>query len=81
MEQWVNCLVQGQDRYLPCQLGDSIQQPFRYWPNALTSRLPVTCVILWSFFLLLWFKLFYPNQCTSNLLIVLQKVDTFHVLS
>jgi hypothetical protein len=25
---------------LPCQLGDLIQQPFSYWPNALTTRLP-----------------------------------------
>ena len=32
-------LVQGQnDKFLPCQLGDSIQQPFGYWPNALTTR-------------------------------------------
>ena len=31
-EQWVNCLVQGQnDR-------DSIQQPFGYWPNTITTR-------------------------------------------
>ena len=26
--------------YLLCKLGDSIQQPFGYWPNALTTRLP-----------------------------------------
>ena len=33
--------IQGQnDRFLPCQLRDSIQQPFGYWPNALTTRLP-----------------------------------------
>jgi hypothetical protein len=25
---------------LPCQFGDSIQLPFGYWPNALTTRLP-----------------------------------------
>ena len=41
MEQWVNCLAQGQnDRFLSCQLGDLIQQLFGYWPNALTTRLP-----------------------------------------
>ena len=40
-EQWVNCLVQGQnDRFLPCQLRDSILQPFGYKSNALTTRLP-----------------------------------------
>jgi hypothetical protein len=27
--------------FLPCQLGDSIQQPFDYWPISLTTRLPV----------------------------------------
>jgi hypothetical protein len=34
----VNCLVQGQnDRcFLPCQLGDSILQPFGYKSNSLT---------------------------------------------
>ena len=26
----------------PCQLGDSNSQPFSYWPNALTTRLPDT---------------------------------------
>ena len=40
-EQWFNCLVQGQnDRFLPYLLGDSIHQPFSYWPNTLTTRLP-----------------------------------------
>ena len=40
---WVNCLVQGQnDKCLLWQLGDSIQQPLHYWPNALTTRLPAT---------------------------------------
>ena len=29
-------------RFLPCQLRDSTQQPFGYWPNALTSRQPAT---------------------------------------
>ena len=38
-----NCLVQGQNnRFVPCQLGDSIQKPFGYWPYALTTRLPAT---------------------------------------
>jgi hypothetical protein len=40
-EQWDKWLVQGQNyRFEPCQLGDFIQQPFDYWPNALTTRLP-----------------------------------------
>ena len=40
-EQRVNCLAQGQnDRFLPCQLRESIQQPFSYWPNTQTTRLP-----------------------------------------
>jgi hypothetical protein len=40
-EQWINCLVQGQnDIFLPCQLGDSIKQPFGHWPNALMLENP-----------------------------------------
>jgi hypothetical protein len=43
-EQWVNYLAQGQnDTFLPCQLGDSIQQPFGYWTNTLTTRV-IVCV-------------------------------------
>uniref|UniRef100_A0A4W5PI34 SPHK1 interactor, AKAP domain containing n=1 Tax=Hucho hucho TaxID=62062 RepID=A0A4W5PI34_9TELE len=39
--QWVNCLFQGQNnRFLPCQLGDSIQEPFGYCPNKLASISP-----------------------------------------
>jgi hypothetical protein len=46
-DQYVNYLVQGQnDRYLPCHLGDLISQPFGYWPNALTTRLPAPS--LWT---------------------------------
>uniref|UniRef100_A0AAZ3PY84 pyruvate kinase n=1 Tax=Oncorhynchus tshawytscha TaxID=74940 RepID=A0AAZ3PY84_ONCTS len=42
-EQWVNCLVRGQnDRFLPCQLRDSILQPSGYKSNALTTRLPAS---------------------------------------
>ena len=42
-KQWVNCLIQEQNyRFLPCQLWDSIQQPFGYCPNALIPRLPAT---------------------------------------
>jgi hypothetical protein len=33
--------VQGQNyRFLPCQFGDSIQQPFGYRSNVLITRLP-----------------------------------------
>ena len=40
-EQWVTCFLQGKnDRFFSCQ--DTIQQPFKYWPNALTTRLPAT---------------------------------------
>ena len=28
------------NRFLPRQVRDLIQQPFGYWPNALTTRLP-----------------------------------------
>jgi hypothetical protein len=43
-EQWVKYLVQGQNYsfFGPCQFGNSIQQPFSYGPNALTTRLPAT---------------------------------------
>ena len=35
----LKCLAQGQnDKCFPCQLRDSIQQPFGYWPNTLTTR-------------------------------------------
>ena len=37
-EQWVNCLVQVQNNIcVRCQLRDSIQQPFSYWPNTLAA--------------------------------------------
>ena len=38
-EEWVNCLAQGlNDRFLPCQLWDLIQQPFGYWHNTPTRH-------------------------------------------
>jgi hypothetical protein len=37
-------LKRQKERVLPCQLGDSIQQPFSYWLNALTTRLPAAHV-------------------------------------
>ena len=37
--------VKGQnDTFLPCQLGDL--QPSGYWPNALTTRLPVLSTLI-----------------------------------
>jgi hypothetical protein len=35
---------QGTVGFLSCQLRDLIQQPFGYWPNALTTRLPDTLI-------------------------------------
>ena len=32
----------AEQQTVPCQLRDSIQQPFSYWPNTLTTRLPAT---------------------------------------
>jgi hypothetical protein len=44
-EQWVSLFIGRTTYFLHCQLGDSIQQPFGYWPNChVLTLVPFLCL-------------------------------------